>query len=135
MSRRIVSSQLQSSSTQKLDTYFDRVVKYIPADVISAWLAVTGLISGREDIPVTLILWIALLCGLVLTAVWTLQQTEQSRHKSAITQTLISTGAFIVWVFALGGPFAALAFYKPVYGSLLLIFYTLLVGLIIPPEK
>lgn len=37
-----------------------------------------------------------------------------------------STFAFAVWVFALGGPFAAtFAWYKPVYGSVLLILTTL----------
>jgi hypothetical protein len=51
-----------------------------------------------------------------------------------MTQTAISTGAFAVWVFALGGPFASLVFYRPSYGSIVLIMYTLVVALITPPE-
>jgi hypothetical protein len=39
-------------------------------------------------------------------------------------------------VFATGGAFAAsLPFYRPLYGSLLLITYTTAVAFVIPPEK
>jgi hypothetical protein len=65
------------------DTYFDKVLKYIPADVL--------------------------------------------------TQTIISTGAFAVWVFALGGPFHRVPG-QPVYGPLLLILYTLVAARINPRE-
>ena len=47
------------------------------------------------------------------------------------TQAIISTGAFAVWVFALGGPFQFVPG-REVYGSLLLILYTLVVALIDP---
>ena len=134
MSRRIVTTKLQAATGAQVDTYFDRVVKYIPADIVSAWVAVTGLISGRKDIPVNTILWLAFLIGIFITAAWVFRQTAQPNKRPAITQTGISTGAFIIWVIALGGPFATLAFYKPVYGSLLLILYTLVVGIINPPE-
>ena len=49
------------------------------------------------------------------------------------TQAIISTGAFAVWVFALGGPFQFVPG-REVYGSLLLILYTLVVALIDPRE-
>jgi hypothetical protein len=42
--------------------------------------------------------------------------------------------AFAVWVFALGGPFAALSFYHSIYGSLVLVLYTLLIGLVNPRD-
>jgi hypothetical protein len=70
----------------------------------------------------------------VLTPIWTWRQTQEEEKPTAYTQIAIATGAFVVWVFALGGPFASLDFYSPLYGSLLLIFYTLIVGLVNPPE-
>ena len=42
--RRIVTVQYQSNSDKSIDGYFDRVMKYIPGDIIGAWVAVTGLI-------------------------------------------------------------------------------------------
>jgi hypothetical protein len=135
MSRRIITSQFQAAETSvKIDSYFDRVIKYIPADIVGAWVAVTGLINSAADIPKDTILWIAFLSGVLLTAIWTLRQTAEPKKSPAITQIAISTGAFIVWVFALGGPFVTLDFYRPLYGSLLLILYTLVVALIVPRE-
>jgi hypothetical protein len=142
MGRRIVTTEFQSTRLEAaggatVDTYFDRVIKYIPADVVSAWVFVTSVISGAPGgVPKPLVLWIAFGCGLVVTALWTWKQTSQPGLPPAVTQILISTGAFAVWVFALvGGPFANLTFYEPVYGSLALVLYTLLVALIIPKDN
>jgi hypothetical protein len=48
----------------------------------------------------------------------------------------VSTGAFIVWAIALGEPFSTLLgkTEQALYGSLLLILYTMVVGLITPRE-
>ncbi len=135
MGRRIVTVQFQAAgSGTRIDTYFDKVIKFIPADLIGAWVTVTGLINTATNVPTSTILWIAFIIGAILTAIWTLRQTKEPKKRPAITQTVISTGAFIVWVFALGGPFATLGFYRSLYGSLLLILYTLVVALINPPE-
>lgn len=135
MSRRIITSEYQASgTTSKVDTYFDRVVKYIPSDIVAAWAVATGLITSTPNIPRGTVLWIAFVIGIIFTALWTLKQTTEPKKKPAITQTAISVGAFIVWVIALGGPFVTLAFYNVVYGSLLLIGYSLFIGLVIPGE-
>ncbi len=138
MSRRIVTTQLNAAGEGAgVDKYSDKVVKNIPADVVAAWLAVTSLIASASgnSVPTATILWIAFGVGVIFTALYTLRQTALPGIAPAVTQTLISTGSFIVWVFALGGPFATMSFWQPLYGSLLLIFYTLAVGLINPPEK
>ena len=136
MGRRIITTRYEAiDGSVGVDTYFDKVIKYIPTDIVGAWVAVTGLISSGGDVPTTLLLWIAFAVATVLTALWTLKQTSAPNKKPARTQVLVSTGSFIVWVFALGGPFATLGFYRPLYGSLLLIFYTLSIGLVTPPEN
>jgi uncharacterized membrane protein YozB (DUF420 family) len=101
---------------------------------VGAWVAVTGLINSGGNVPIGLLLWIAFAVGTVLTTLWTLKQTSMPKKNPAMTQALISTISFVVWVFALGGPFATLEFYRPLYGSLLLIFYTLAIGLVTPKE-
>jgi hypothetical protein len=137
MGRRIVTIAYQAKGLGRgVDTYFDRVVKYIPADVVGAWVFVTAAISGApEDVPKGALLWIAFVCGIVLTALWTLKQTSSPEFRPAVTQTTIATTAFGVWVFALGGPFVTLGFYRPIYGSLLLALYTLVVALVIPKDE
>jgi hypothetical protein len=146
MSRRIITRQLQSQAGGPTpDTYFDKVVKYIPADINAAWIFVSNLIKTDSASAQGGLLWGAFAVGLGLTAAWTFKQTtpelsasKQPRsrfNRPAITQIIISTGAFAVWVFALGDPFTQLTGYKPLYGSLLLVFYTLAVGLITPSEQ
>ena len=117
----------------EIDSYFDKVLKYIPADIVAAWLAVTGLVSSARDIPRQTVLWVAFGSGLILTAWWTWRQATVPGRKPPVTQAVISTSAFAVWVFALGGPFQSVPG-RAVYGSLLLIVYTLVVGLINPKE-
>lgn len=141
MSRRIVTSQFQAAgATDKMDGYFDRVIKYIPGDVVAGWTAASGLIVSLDDANTPQVnesinvLWIVFFFGLAVTAVWTWRQTLVPGRNPAITQTIVSTLAFAVWAFALGGPFKALTFYRDQYGALLLIGFTVVAGMIIPPE-
>lgn len=138
MSRRIITTQYQSSNDNvKIDNYFDRIIKYIPADIIGAWIATVGIVSSfsqGSDVPKETILWIAFGIGIIFTAIWTWKQTTVPGKPIAKTQIIISVGAFMVLVFALGEPFTGLSWYDPGYGSLSLIFYALLVGLITPNE-
>jgi hypothetical protein len=70
-----------------------------------------------------------------LVPFWTLKQTHLEGAPPARVQASISTAAFVVWVFALGEPFDSFNFYHRVYGSLALIGFTLVVGLIVPRSE
>ncbi len=136
MGRRIVTRQLNSmvNSQAAVDGYQDRLMKYIPADVNGAWLALTGIVKSATAIPQSTVLWVLFMILLILTPIWTWQQTSKPNQPPARTQIAIATGAFFVWVFALGEPFSSLSFYQPVYGSIGLILYTLVVARIVPKE-
>lgn len=135
MGRRIVTKQLQSgSSKESVDGYQDRLLKYIPADVNAAWLALTGIVKSATDIPQNTVLWILFVVLLILTPIWTWYNTSEPKKPPAITQIVVSTGAFFVWVFASGEPFTSLSFYRSAYGAILLILYTLIVAKFVPKE-
>ena len=135
MSRRIIATELQSTrSGKQIDTYFDKVIKYIPADIVGAWLAVDGLIKAADNNVAVNTSWVAFIIGIIITALWTYKQTQVPKKRPAITQIIISTGAFIVWVYASGGPFITANLYNPAYGSMFLILYTLVVAMINPSE-
>ena len=131
MGRRIITTQLQAniSASTNIDGYFDRLIKYIPSEIVGAWVAVTGLIKGNASFPESLF-WLLFIIFLALTALYIWRQTSEPNLPPAFKQTLASTGAFAVWVFALGEPFSSLAFYQPIYGSILLILYNLMLPLI-----
>jgi len=132
--RRIVTTQLQATQGTDIDGYTDRVVKYIPADVVGAWVAITALIQGNQSASPA-VLWVMFVVMVAITAAWTMQQTKLAGQPPAAMQIAISTGSFVVWVFALGGPFTKLGWYQPLYGSLLLITYMLVVALIVPSQS
>src|SRR5258708_386586 len=107
--RRILTTKLQAAGVApEVDTFFDRVAKYIPAEIVSAWVAVKGLIEAAATQSKQTVLWISFGVGVVLTALYMLKQTAAPGKPAAVAQTAIATGAFVVWVLALGEPFASL---------------------------
>ena len=133
MPRRIITTAHQSTSN-RVDTYADKIVKYIPADVLAAWVAASGIIAGAGgDFSKSNALWICFAFGVIITPLWVLRQTRDPALPPAYKQAAISTAAFIVWVFALPeGPFTSLAFYHAIWASLVLIAFTFVIGLIDP---
>jgi hypothetical protein len=135
MPRRIQSVMYQATGgTASLDGYFDRIIKYIPSDLMGAWVAITGILKSFQKIDPNfmIIQWIVFSLGVIFTTLWTWRQTTEPGKPLAVLQILMSTLAFIVWVIALGGPFATVPGYQEYYGSILLIFFTLAAGLLIP---
>ena len=135
MSRRIVWYAYESNESEaKIDGYFDRLLKYIPADVVGLWLTGSGLIQSQtDDVPRLGLLWLLFVAGLVLSFFWTRKQTQEAKKLTEWRQIFLSCGSFAVWVFAIGGPFAELSLYKPIYGSILLLIYTSTIPLLPAP--
>jgi hypothetical protein len=136
MSRRIVTEEYQAAGVAgQKDDYVDRILKYIPSDIVAGWLFLSGLILSVDDKHrQRLLLWIVFVVLIPLTVAWTLKQTRVPNKPPAWTQTAIATGSFVVWVFAIGGPFATLSWYDTVYGSIVLVLYTISIGLVTPAE-
>jgi hypothetical protein len=108
------------------DGYFDRLFKYIPAELVAGYIFVSGAASGLTDQSESLILkWIlfSVFCVLTPLYLWKVQKVIR------IQQHIISLLSFAVWCFALGGPFASFGWYDPVYGQVLLPVFTLIVAI------
>ena len=134
MTRRIRTEQFQAAAADVgVDEYLDRVLKYIPGEVVALWTGVTGVIASAGESN-NVLLWIVFAIGVILAAAYTWRTTTVANQPTAVTQIVVSAFAFIVWVFAIGGPFAAQGWYEPYLGSVALILWTPLAGLIIPKE-
>lgn len=136
MGRRIIWSAYESNEPEEqIDSYFDRLLKYIPADVVGLWLTGSGLIQSQADDTSRVgLLWLLFVVGVVFAFLWTRKQTDEPGKPTAWQQICLACGAFVVWVFAIGGPFAELSFYRPLYGSLFLLIYTSAIPLLPPPR-
>lgn len=80
------------------DGYLDRLVKYVPADVIAFYLAVQAGIANLPDGQRPLGAWMVFLFFLFGTYVWLRKAGVHDR-----TQLLLSVASFAVWVLAIGG--------------------------------
>jgi hypothetical protein len=114
------------------DNYGARVAKYIPGEVLSGYVAMSGIVASMDEkkAATKVTAWVVFCLGLVLTPAYLLLL---SRLKSAYwIQIVIATIAFAIWAYALGGPFKLEGIYSPQIGSLALIAFTLVAGLYRP---
>jgi hypothetical protein len=132
MGRAIITSRSnanpQLEGTPAPDRYRDRLFKYIPGEVITLYLGLSAIVAAAENSS-GFMPWLIFLVGLIGTPFY-LRFMQEVR--SAV-QLGVSTLAFVVWVFALGGPFTQWAGYEPVYGAVLLPVFTFFVAVIPPP--
>lgn len=134
------------------DGYLDRIVKYIPSQVITfytaaiVWMAAPDAsapgqpaAAGAATVPPTseaagTELWAAFALGLGLTVFLTYWQTREAGKPPATLQIGISTLAFFVWAYATGGPFTHTGYWKPGWAATALGVFVIVIGTIAPKE-
>lgn len=100
------------------DDYAKILLKLIPSEIIAAYVTVAGLIPAGN----TIWLW-------GITAVLLILVTPYLRKFQEVTDPLhyaVSSISFVVWVFAIGGPFSTMSWYQSWMGSIVLILWTLI---------
>ena len=107
------------------DKYRDRLFKYIPGEVVAFYLALTSILPSQGTLPAP-VPWVILGVGTIATYAY-LRLVLVVKDK---IQLRISTLAFVVWAFSLGGPFKDLSWYHPSYGGMLLLIYTFFTAMI-----
>jgi hypothetical protein len=115
------------AGTVTRDGYFDRLFKYIPAELVAGYIFVLGVakqLTNAGEIRVFQWSLFIVFCILTPLYLWRVQKVQKFQ------QHIISLLSFVVWVFALGGPFALSGWYNPVYGAILLPVFTLVVAII-----
>ena len=117
------------------DTYLDRVAKYVPIEVVAAYLAINRLflVTDPNRGPFVTLEVAFGLCWLATPLyVWRLAQVSPPKRWKA--HAVVSSIAFPIWGFAIGGLLFKDWADQPTLPSVLLILFSLFAGLI-PPEK
>jgi hypothetical protein len=120
------------SDARETDSYFEKLIKYIPADVVAAWLAIDGILKDQGNHPIWLT-WAVFAFLTVLTPLYVvfMKTTPPGFGPTKTFHWMASTLAFVVFVFALGGPFAlTFDWYRPLFGTVVLILTTLVLPLL-----
>jgi len=111
------------------DDYNARLVKYIPGEIVSVYLCVSGaLLAASGQIPSTnfkTLQWGIFGFLLIMTPFY-LRHVLNVKKKQ---QLAIVTLSFAIWVFTLGGPFIQFNWYHPIYGAVLLPLYTFTIAI------
>ncbi len=115
----------------KEDSYLAKVVRYIPGEIVAAYIAAYNALKAASGIPFAKMLWGLVVVLGVLTPFWILYATNDPMKPRPTFQAVAATIAFTVWVFAIPeGPFSNLRWYNPVYGFLALIFGTFIIPVV-----
>jgi hypothetical protein len=128
---RVVTAQdVAADPKRDEDGYLAKVVKYIPGEIVAAYVAAAAALEQAGDsIPLETVLWIVSIVLFVLAPIWILIAAREPNMPAPVFQAVVAPIAFVAWVFALGGPFAFQAWYQPVYGTLVIIFVTIVIPL------
>jgi len=125
--------RLRSGQTSTdVKDYFDRVAKYIPSEVVAAYISANGVATLARN-PGTLFILIFVAC-LICTPLYITRFT--STRKEAWTNGLMAIAAFIVWAYATGvGLVNYLGWYDAPTASVILVLFTLVSGAVVPVTK
>jgi hypothetical protein len=131
MARTIITAAAERAGADPVDGYKERLLKYIPAEVITLYMALSGTVGAATGASTQRIAqWVIFAAALLATPFYQYRILKVTKR----TQLLIATGAFFVWSFALGGPFEQVT--KPedlkMWGSIGVALYTFGVAFVEP---
>lgn len=115
-------------ATPTADDYLTRLLKYVPMEVVGAYLLIAGLISSNVEDGDDLRAWLLglLLATLVLTALYVVRVLGVVR----LGQAAMSVVGITTYAFAMGGWFGTLDWYEPWHGTVALVVFGVLVRVI-----
>ncbi len=112
---------------QDFKSYLDRLMKMIPGEVIGLYLVGNGFIPSTQN--VVLAVW-AVVCLAGVVAVKALGTADSANGLPPDwIHVGISSVSFVIWVYTMGGPFAAWGLWVPYIGSLMVLAWTFFVPL------
>lgn len=123
-------SEAARPASGSVDATAERVLKTIPLEIVSGWVALQGLIETIQIDDPEIWYWTFFAMGLVATPLHMWHNTREAWTRPLredlvrIGQITLATVSFVVWVLSLGGPFRSFPFYNQGIGSLVLISYT-----------
>ena len=118
--------------------YLDKAVKLVPTEIVGAYLVLVGVVGGNAASTaaptdqLTKIL-VVVIFGVLLVAT-PLYQIFISKVTNKV-QVVITTIAFVLWVYNLGGPFSVLGIYEAKIAAALLTLWSFIIPLVVRPDN
>ena len=99
------------------EEYLGRLLKLIPSEIIAVYMAIQGFIPAESA------KWGLTIISLVLIILtpFYLKYTQKVEKNA---QVFVSSASFLIWVYAIGGPFVFWGIYQAWIGSAILLIWT-----------
>ena len=123
--------------------YSDKLVKLIPSEIIGAYMVLSNILGYTAGMQASVkpaavtendlkpvLLQIVFFVLLILTPVY----LKKISRVNNISQLMVTTISFVIWVYTLGGPFIVWGIYYSIIGSVVLVLWSVIIPLFVIPE-
>ena len=123
------------NAAKDIKDYLDRVARYVPAEILAAYLTLLPIIIGttKTEPQLRTGLLAVILFGLglfIFPYISLMAKAGEPKRK----QMIVSTFAYLAWTYSIGGFWTNVGLYHEAVGAILIVFVSLGSGLIIPYE-
>jgi hypothetical protein len=108
-----------------IQSYMERLVKLIPAEVVGLYLVGQGIIPPTERVAI--VVWSIVCLGLVVLIRAKATGDRANNLSPQWIAVVVSTISFVIWVYNMPGPFQAFQVAIPYVGSLAVLVWTFIV--------
>ncbi len=129
----LIQPEFNFTPAEQPATYLERLIGYIPAEVIALYLGASKIVPVTEP-RYWMELWVIAALSAVCVPLYMYFAIQETGKPTLWAQVIISSIAFPIWVFAIGGPFRSFSWYdeKQWIAAILISFFTFLAGLYQP---
>lgn len=123
----------RSSADAQFREYLSRLLKMIPAEIVGFYMIGSGIIPS--DIAIMQIIWIVICFILIIIVRRYGTADPDAGQSSQPVPVFISTVAFLIWVYWLGGPFIKYKIHIPWLASILILIWSFVIPIIYKGPK
>ena len=116
---------VRGAADQEFREYLGRLLKMIPAEVLGVYMIGSGFIPAAERIASAVWAALCLILVFIVRIYGTADPAAGTRPQPV--PVLIAAGAFVIWIYSQGGPFAQFGLHVPYIGSLAVLLWTFVV--------
>jgi hypothetical protein len=123
------------NGAKDIKDYLDRVARYVPAEILAAYLTLLPIVLGttKTEPKLRTGLLAIILFGLGLINFPYISRMAKPGEPK-LKQMIVSAVAFLAWTYSIGGFWTNLGLYHEAVAAILIVFVSLGSGLVIPYE-
>lgn len=122
------------TASEEFKDYLDRLLRMIPGEVVGLYMIGSGFIPADQMRP-WLIVW-AIICFIAIFVIRIFGTADPAKDKGPQPiPVLIAAGAFVIWLYWLGGPFVLFGIHRPFIGSLLVLLWSFIIPIFYKGER